>query len=291
MVDKGHIRYKIDLLADEQHGYVTRPQLLRLGLSQRAITRLIQKRDLIRVHAGVYAVGHVDRTPIALAHAAVLACGPEAALSHLSAAALWGIRPNWPLRPEISVPVKRTRPKIRTHRCQPFTDDEITVNYGMPVTTVMRTIVDISPRLTDREFVRAVNDARRAHHLKPSTLITLLQRSQRAKRLIDPTQNATRSQAEDDFMTWIKRHKLPVPKINVNPNGHEVDAVFEEQKVIIELDGWTFHNDYDSFRTDRTRDRISAANGYLPLRYTPADLTTEEATRLRKILISRSSAC
>ena len=189
---------------------------------------------------------------------------------------------------EVSVPVKRTRPKINTHRCLPFTDDDITTNYGMPVTTVVRTIIDISPRLNDREFVRAVNDARHAHHLKPTTLKALIRRSHRAKRLIDPTQNPTRSQAEDDFMAWIKRHKLPVPRINVHPNSHEVDAVFEDQRVIIELDGWNFHNDYDSFRNDRTRDRISAANGYLPLRYTPADLTDEEAERLRQILASRS---
>jgi hypothetical protein len=71
---------KISALAARRHGYVARRQLLALGVSSSAIAR---RADLIPSRQkGVYAVGHVEHTPIALGHAAMLACGPDAVLSH-----------------------------------------------------------------------------------------------------------------------------------------------------------------------------------------------------------------
>lgn len=261
--------------------------MLGFGVSERTISRRIAKRDLIAVHLGVYGLGHAERTPVALAHAAVLACGPDAVLSHDSAAALWGLRRYWPPRPEVTAAVTRTRPGIVTHRSRTLIAGDITVNYGLCVTTIVRTIIDISPRLTDSELTRAINDARLAHQLKATGLNELLERSSRARRLIDPTQNATRSPLEDAFLRWIRRHRLPMPTINRRSGGREVDAVFEAERVIVELDSWTYHGDQTSFRADRARDRRNAADGYLPLRYTRHDLTDAEAHRLRHILDAR----
>jgi very-short-patch-repair endonuclease len=62
------------------------------------------------------------------------------------------------------------------------------------------------------------------------------------------------------------RHGLPSPRINVTVNGKEVDALFPEERVIVELDRVEFHNDPISFRNDRRRDRGSAAHGYVKVR-------------------------
>jgi hypothetical protein len=82
----GAIDKAIAVLAGRQHGYVARVQLLKLGLTPKAIRWRVQTGWLIPVYAGVYAVGYVRRSPEARAAAAVLACGEKAVLSHGSAA-------------------------------------------------------------------------------------------------------------------------------------------------------------------------------------------------------------
>ena len=104
-------------MADRQFGHVTRRQLRDLGVPPRTIGSWVDNERLIKVHAGVYAVGHQQHTGIAKGMAAVLACGDHAILSHDSAAALWGVR-TWPRRPEVSAPTEKRRPGIRAHRTQ-----------------------------------------------------------------------------------------------------------------------------------------------------------------------------
>ncbi len=82
-------------LAARQHGVVARAQLVALGFNRQAIAYRLKVGRLHLLHRGVYAVGHRPPSPLATAMAAVLACGPEAALSHRSAAALWRILPRW----------------------------------------------------------------------------------------------------------------------------------------------------------------------------------------------------
>src|SRR5215210_4639042 len=74
-----------------QHGVVSRAQLMALGLSRAEIDGRVRRKVLHRVHRGVYAVGHLALTRNGRFMAAVLACGEGAALSHFSAAVLWGI--------------------------------------------------------------------------------------------------------------------------------------------------------------------------------------------------------
>jgi putative AbiEi antitoxin of type IV toxin-antitoxin system len=78
-------------LAERQHGVVARRQLLDLGLGRGAISERLACKRLHRVHRGVYAVGHRVISQRGWWMAAVLASGPDAVLSHRSAAALWGI--------------------------------------------------------------------------------------------------------------------------------------------------------------------------------------------------------
>ena len=103
---------RIASLAAKRYRHITYQQLIALGLTRRQIALRIKKGQLIPVHRGVYAVGHPRPEGIARAAAAVLACGPDAVLSHFSAAALWGLT-GWPTIHEVTVPAKRRPSGVR----------------------------------------------------------------------------------------------------------------------------------------------------------------------------------
>ena len=101
------------------------------------------------------------------------------------------------------------------------------------------------------------------------------------------TQNPTRSELEDRFVAFCREYGLPTPRTNVRRWGLEIDALFEAEKVIVEIDGWGYHQDRRSFESDRERDTIAAEHGHLTVRLTGLRLDgqpAEEARRLHRIL-------
>jgi hypothetical protein len=266
-----------------QHGHITRWQLLNLGLSSSAITYRLATGVLVPVHTGVYAVGYVRVEPVARAMAAVLACGEGAVLSHESAAALWGLR-RWPDVPEVITPGHVRRPHITTHRSRTLEPTDLRVQLGVLTVSAGRAIADIAPRLSDKQLTRATQDARHEGHLKPTDLQKLLLRCPRLHDLVDPRQKPTRSGFEDDLTRWLTQHGLPLPIINATVNGHEVDALYPEQKVILELDSWRYHKDYRTWRSDRERDGENLAHGGYRTFRIPEHLTDTKATQLHAIL-------
>jgi very-short-patch-repair endonuclease len=285
VADLGHIAAKIRHLADEQHGHITRTQLLGLGVASRTIGRWIAAGRLIVVHAGVYAVGHREPGPVAAAHAAVLACGDGAVLSHDSAAALWGLS-RWPNHPEVSAPRRCDRPGIEPHRSSTLTAGEITVHYGVPVTTPVRTVCDIAPRRTDDQLLKAIDDARIALYLGPDALDEIIRRCPRVRHLIGDS--PSRSSLERDWRRFAKRHRLPPHELNVALHGYEVDVHFAAHRLVVELDGWHFHRGPRSFRSDRVRDTVLKDHGIDTIRLTADRLTGGEAARLQRILDNQS---
>jgi len=284
------------VLAGRQRGYVTRRQLLAGGVPPATIDHWIVCGRLIRVHAGVYAVGHVPQEPASRAYAAVLACGPRALLSHRSAASLWGLVKGWKEPLEVTAPAKHVRPGIRAHRSTTLTPADRRRWLGVPVTSAERTVLDVAPRLSNRQLTRMVNDARHAGFVKVAALTETLDRcpnhpgAERVRVVLAPGRGPTRSDFEDIFIALALEHGLPVPKVNTMVNGHEVDALFAAEKLIVELDGWEFHSDRQSFESDRDRDMTHAEAGYLTVRITWERLRTQparEAERLRTILALR----
>ena len=129
-------------LAGRQFGVVARRQLITAGVGRSAIDRRLRRRVLQRLHRGVYAFGHATLTAEGRWLAAVLAAGPGAVLSHRSAGALWLVLKSG----HIDVTVRgQNRPikGVRFHRSQ-LPRDEITTVRGIPVTTVPRTLLDLS---------------------------------------------------------------------------------------------------------------------------------------------------
>ena len=252
---------------------------------------------LIRVHAGLYAVGHVPEHAHAQAYGAVLACGEDVALSHASSAALWDAG-KWPQVPEVTACRQIRRPGIHSHQSRTLARGDVRSHLGIRVTSPARTALDLQPRLSDPQLVRLVNDLRVAGHLRSGAFVSLCARSPRIDRLLgsgaegagDGTPGRpTRSALEDTFRRFTARHGLAMPVIGaiLTHNGREVDALFVEQKLIIEVDSWAFHSSRASFERDRAKDADALAHGYRTLRVTNERLSldgADEAARIERIL-------
>jgi very-short-patch-repair endonuclease len=279
---------------------VGRWQLYDLGLSEKIIKTRIAHGGLNRLHRGVYAVGHRALTVESRWMAAVLAHGPEAVLSHRSAGQLWGIHPRSRIEPEVTCPgSKKTKRGIVVHRGQ-LPADEIVRVRGIPVTSVPRTMFDLAGLLREREVERAWNemevrgltDSLSVPHLlerypgrKGSVLLTRL-----ANRTTLPV-GITRNDFEEAFLSLIDSHGLPRPRMNahVHLRGrfYEIDCLWEEQRVAIELDGGAVHKTTKAFHDDRERDRILTAERFTTTRITWDHLhhtPQEVADDLRRIL-------
>ena len=290
----------IAALARKQHGYITRGQLLDLGLGPDAIKYRVSAASLLPVYAGVYAVGHLPFAPEARAHAAVLACGDGAVLSHSSAASLWKYAKHWSMRYEVIAKSDRRRQGIRVHRATTLTRRDTTRQLGVPVTSPARTVFDMTPRLrTDKALRRFVNDARLTRTLQLSDLGELLARHPRraaTKRLlpfVEAPTGMTRSELEDMFVAFARRYGLPEPTINGRMGRTEPDILFPEERVIVEIDSWRFHSDREAFEGDRDRDAERLAAGLATVRVTEERLTAmpaREAERLHAILRARRRA-
>jgi uncharacterized protein DUF559 len=292
----GQISQAVAERAAKQHGNITRKQLLRLGLSSAQIDHDLRLGRLHRVHYGVYAVGRPARTNLERAAAAVLACGPHALLSHHSALALWGLDKHWrhPLHITVTAGDRRP-PRLTVHRCRTLTRPDIRYELGIRTTSPARTLLDCAPTLTPRQLARTVNDARLARLLTSAQINDILHRNPRhpgaiALSAVDRDHNPTRSGWERDFPAFCAHYNLPTPTINAPLNGYEVDALFPEHQLIVELDGWDYHRTRESFEHDRERDAHALAHGLPTIRITKDRINTDpdrEAARLRKILDAR----
>jgi len=158
-------------LADRQHGVVARTQLLELGLHPQAIKHRIARGRLHPVFRGVYAVGRPEVSLYGRWMAAVLRCGPDAVLSHETAARLWEIVVHSPRCIELSVPPAATH-RVRglvAHR-RVCTQGDITIRHAIPVTTPVCTLIDIAACLSTSQLEAAINEADKRNLVDPERL-------------------------------------------------------------------------------------------------------------------------
>jgi hypothetical protein len=279
-----------------QNGNITSEQLHALGLDDSAIQRRVRAGRLFRVHRGVYAVGRPPANSVERAAAAVLACGTGAALSHASAMTLWGFWQRWERPFEVVVTGNRRPAAIKVHRSSTLAWRDIKTHKGIRVTSPARTMLDINPRLNDKQLKRALNGALHSPWLNESQMIELLGRcvhlpgAHRFGPLLGLPGTPTRSRWEDDFPEYCRSQGLPEPIMGAPVLGYIVDALFSTEKVIIELDSVEFHLDPIAFEVDRERDAVTLGAGYATVRITSERLNRtpdREGRRLHAILASR----
>ena len=197
---------------------------------------------------------------------------------------------------EVVVATDRRPKRIRVHNPAGLLRRDFRVHKGIRVTSPARTLLDTAPRLTAKQRTRAVNDARRAGLLSLEALAEVVTRfplHQGAPLLAphaDVDQKASRSSLEDDFFEFCRRFDLPTPRVNTIVAGYEVDAYFEAERLVVELDGWDFHSDRGSFEDDRERDARMLEQDLPTIRITKRRLLRQpgrEASSLHAILEAR----
>ena len=294
-------RRAVAILATRQHGVVCRRQLLALGLGPSAVDRWLAGGALHRMHAGVYAVGHRAIGPHGRWMAAVLACGPDAVLSHASAAALWGLRPTGRAAVDVTAPgrSRHGRAGIAVHRVRRLDPADRAEREAIPVTTVARVLLDLAGVLGPRELERALEAAERLRLLDVGALEATIRRSpgRRLGRLATAIAEErepppVRSELERRFLDVCEDAGLPPPAVNAMVEGLEVDAVWRGSRLVVELDGHAFHGTRAAFERDRERDATLQLAGYRVLRLTHRRLGDPEAVAgmLRGLLPSGAQA-
>jgi very-short-patch-repair endonuclease len=281
-------------LAERQHGVVAVWQLLPLGLTQDEIDYRARIGRLHRIHRGVYAVGYRTLTPKGHRMAAVLAYGPDAVLSHRSAAAHWDIGPGfWKI--EVTTPYsRRSRKGTRAHS-SPLHPEDITIHDGIPVTSVVRTILDLASQLNKDRLTRLIEEADRKELFDLKALDRAIARRPHAPgiRRLDAVLAAyrgyadTRSKLERDFRALILKAGLPEPQYNVIVQGLTVDVYWPEWKLVVELDGEPYHRPPSAFETDRVRDATLQKIDIRVLRVTGKRMDSEPGAVLADILALR----
>lgn len=301
---------KIGALAAKQGGYVTRQQLLNLGLTKDEIGYRTTAKRLIRVHQGVYAVGHIPTRPEARAAGALLACGPRSALSHSSAASVWGIIDYWQEPFELIVASTHRPPGCKLHHSAKLITRDVTTRQRLRVTSAARTILDLSPTQTAKRRTRVFNDLRLRKLLTLSAVDDVLARNpthpgrKSLQQILNESQaEPTRSDLEDAFQALLRKYRIAIPRINIHVGPYRVDAVYGTYEpslstntncLIVELDGWETHKTREAFARDRRQDSDILTDFGIPtVRFTyfqTTDDAKETATQLDTLLRQRGIA-
>ena len=276
--------------AAEEWSVLSFDELLACGLTPRGVLTRCDNGRLHRLYRGVYAVGH-DSPPLEGRFlAAVKACGPRAALSHFSAAALWGLV-EWDGRyPEVTVArtARRSHDGIVVHR--PLRLDR---HKGIPVTSPARTVLDVAPGFDDPSLRRLVRRAQGERRANVRQLADGLRRlgprpgAGRVARIIATGPAPTRSELEDVVLDLILHGGLAHPDVNVPLilGGRRVvpDFRWPQQRLVLEADGAAWHDDPVARADDAERQARLEAHGERVLRVTWAQAIERRAETLARL--------
>ena len=273
-------------LAATQWSVLSLDELRACGLSRQAVAKRVAAGRLYQRYRGIYAVGHPHLSLNGCFLAAVKACGDGAVLSHFAAAVLWGLL-EWDYRdPEVTAPTRREHKGIRTHTSQ---HTERTYRNGIPVTTPLQTLIDLSSMLPYKQLRRAVNAALSQRLVKPHELVTRNHRGARMLRKVVASGAPTRNEFED--LVHAILGDLPKPEVNQPLLGYVPDFLWPTQRLILEADGRNTHDQLLARADDKTRQRVLEQNGYTVLRVTWRQATTQPQklhARLRGTLNHRT---
>ena len=284
--------------ADRRHGIVTVAELRALGFDSSAVRRRVLAGRLHRLYPGVYSYGRRTLTAYGRVLAAVAACGPLAAASHRTAAALWDLRPSERL--EVIVPSasgRRHPPGVRLHRHATLRPQDVTSVHDIPVTTVARTLLDLASVVKPQQLeaaVRQADDAELFDLGEVEEVVAAYPRHRGARRLRellaelrDRDVHLTFSELERAFLALCDDYGLPRPRTNALVNGYRVDFHWPGTPVIVEADSWRWHRGRARFESDRLRDQHLILAGYLVLRVTHHQLVSQPhavAHRIARLL-------
>lgn len=289
---------RIAQIAAVQRGRMSRVQLLAAGISSTTIVTLTRRGQLDPLHRGVFAVGHRAPTELGDETAALWAV-KDAALSHSTAAILWGARVKSDGLVHVVVLHGGANPRgVCVHRTRILDRQDVRVRQGLQVTSPARTLLDLAEVLTQRELERAFDELLLQRLVRVWELAELLQRTTgrvggpQVAALLErqggPTR--TRSEAEERFLALIRAALLPDPEVNVRIHGYEVDFLWRSQRLVVEIDGFRFHSTRGAFENDRRKDATLRAAGLTVMRVTWNHMAKEPYAVIARVAQALASA-
>lgn len=283
-----NLRARVAAIADRQWGKVKWSQLIRAGAHKATVSRWIAGGYLHPDLPGIYAVGHTACGPEGDLAAALLYAGPGAMLSHGTAAWWWGLVDQRPPRVEVSTARRCSSPRgVKVHARRHL--DRVW-HRGFTITTIAQTLLDFAAEASVRRVRRALAEADYRRLLELGAVEAIAGQGRRGsdtlRQALDayrPELARTRSQLEERFVELCERAGLPPPELNVTICGLLVDAVWREQRVIVELDGYAAHGTPAQLARDRERDLRLRTAGFTVLRYTWRQITRDPGSVVRDL--------
>jgi hypothetical protein len=270
-------RQQVAAIADRQWGRVHCRQLRECGISEARISRWVTDGYLHRVYPRVYAVGHPSGDIEADLAAALLYAGPGAMLSHETAAWWWDLTDREPRTVDVSSPRECRSPTARGHRpvrVHGRRKLDRVWNRGLPVTTVAQTLLDFASVNSFRRIRYALANADYRRLLDVEALHEVAGRGRPGSKALGralakhlPELGSTRSEFERRMLELCESSGLPIPEVNVRVCGMTVDALWREQRVVVEVDGEGNHGTPTQIARDHDRDLRLRAAGFTVLRY------------------------
>lgn len=270
------------------HGVISRAEAIKLGMSPKQIRHRVGTRRWIQLFPGVYFIAGTRPTWEARIVGAVKWAGPTAACGARSAAALFELDGCRKGQPEIVTPREITRAPFRCHRTNYLPGHHLRTKDGIRVTRPARTVFDLGPLVGPDAFRRAATDALRRKLTSLGELRAVLgelQASGRNGTLVlrnflqgyDPRLSLTANEFEASlFRLLMKAHlALPVPQQPVyDDEGRivRVDFIYFDARIVIEADGFAFHDDPFAVARDNARRRRLTLDGWLVLTFTWRDV-------------------
>jgi very-short-patch-repair endonuclease len=262
----------------EQHGVVSRAELLDTGMTADAIDWRVRSGVLLLEYPGVYRVGHRAPSREARYLAAVKACGPGAVLSGRAAAHLHALIKGPPPPPEVTSPTERRIEGILTRRSRTLDPRDVTEIHNIPTTTVARTLVDLAAVLSPDALARACHEAGILHGTTPAHVEAVLKRRPNSpgaaalRAILHGDVHVTLSKLERRFLKQLKAAGLPLPETNRPAGGRRVDARWPAHRLTVEVDGYRYHRSRHAWEQDRRREREARARGDEFRRFTYGDV-------------------
>jgi predicted transcriptional regulator of viral defense system len=278
-VEMSTSRDKIRLaqLINRQFGRVSRAQLTQLGIASGTVAAWLADGYLYRLFPRVYGVGHRAPSVEGDLAAALLYAGPGAALSHQTAAWWLGLLDTKPTVIHVTTPRKcRSAPGIRVYSRR--TRKRI-VHKQLAVTTVAELLLDLAATAPLYVVRRTLANAEYRDLLNLSEVEAEIGRGSRGASKLrkamerhQPSLALTKSRLERLLLTICEEENLPLPELNVTLGGWQVDALWREAKLAVELDGYGNHHTPAQLRRDRRKEMYLRGRELTPVRYSEEQL-------------------
>ena len=278
-------------LATKQHGVISTRQLKTLGYGRNSASKANRVGRLRRIHRGVYLVGHERLTWEGRCMGAVLAASPAVA-SHLSAGWLWGLLRNRPGTIHVTVPAPRRAKRPFVVHFADLPAGDRTVLKDIPVTSLARTKLDLAALLSISQLERILERSEELRRFDLMVIEALLSRTvghpghgrlRKALEIYRDDPTVTRSKLERRFLELVRKAGLPLPSMNFNVAEFELDAYWEQERFVVELDVYETHGSHAAFERDRLRQEDLKLIGVEMIRVTGPRLEREPKRVMERV--------